>query len=65
MCFDQPYKWMPMLPAAEWWYNTSYHTALKMSPFQALYGYNLSQLAILEETSHIAAAKDWIQETKG
>ncbi|PRQ37125.1 putative nucleotidyltransferase, Ribonuclease H [Rosa chinensis] len=27
-----------MLPWAEWWYNSTYHSAIKMSPFQALYG---------------------------
>uniref|UniRef100_A0A453EA21 Integrase catalytic domain-containing protein n=1 Tax=Aegilops tauschii subsp. strangulata TaxID=200361 RepID=A0A453EA21_AEGTS len=34
----QPTKWLSWLSLAEYWYNTTYHTALKMSPFQALYG---------------------------
>ncbi|XP_071917193.1 uncharacterized protein [Coffea arabica] len=37
LCFQQPRKWKRCLTAAEWWYNTNHHTALKMSPFQALY----------------------------
>jgi hypothetical protein len=40
MAFREPTKWADWLSAAEWWYNSSYHTAIKTSPFQALYGYS-------------------------
>eukprot|EP00253_Pinus_taeda_P018329 PITA_18329 len=37
---DKQTQWVKWLPLAEWWYNTSFHTATKMTPFMALYGYH-------------------------
>jgi hypothetical protein len=34
-----PHKWLEWLYLAEFWYNSSWHSALQMSPFEALYGY--------------------------
>uniref|UniRef100_A0A0A9CCM0 Uncharacterized protein n=1 Tax=Arundo donax TaxID=35708 RepID=A0A0A9CCM0_ARUDO len=39
MIFLEPREWYTWLSLEEWWYNTTYHTLLKISPFQALYGY--------------------------
>lgn len=39
MCMNQPKDWMKWLSLAEWWFNTTYHSSLKMCPFEALYGY--------------------------
>jgi hypothetical protein len=39
-CFslEKQNQWAQWLPLAEWWYNTSYHTATHMTPFEAVYG---------------------------
>jgi hypothetical protein len=39
-CFvhDNPQHWLRWLPLAEFWYNSSYHSVLGISPFKALYG---------------------------
>jgi hypothetical protein len=39
-CFssEKKHQWAQWLPLAKWWYNTSYHTATHMTPFEAVYG---------------------------
>ncbi|XP_058769067.1 uncharacterized protein LOC131642924 [Vicia villosa] len=39
-CFtsDHPRQWYKFLYLAEFWFNTSFHTAIQMTPFKALYG---------------------------
>lgn len=36
---DRPKDWFKWLSLVEWWYNTSYHTTIRTTPFEALYGY--------------------------
>lgn len=36
---DQPANWSKWISLAEFWYNTSFHTAIETTPFEALYGY--------------------------
>jgi hypothetical protein len=37
-CFvsDKQTQWFKWLPLTKWWYNTSFHTAIKMTPFMKL-----------------------------
>lgn len=44
MCGRFPKAWSTWVPLAEWWYNTTYHTTIKMSPFEAMYGFPPPQL---------------------
>ncbi|KAK6124204.1 hypothetical protein DH2020_042040 [Rehmannia glutinosa] len=63
MCSSQPKQWAHWLPYAEYWHNTCYHTAICMSPFEALYGYKPTPLVLphglqssvigLEQTLHM------------
>ena len=63
-CFasnKQP-QWVKWLPLAEWWYNTSFNTASKMSPFMALYGYQPPSITSpLKGHSKVQAVEDHLQ----
>jgi hypothetical protein len=43
---SNPHKWKSWLSLAEFWYNTSFHSSLGCSPFQALYGYEAYVLGV-------------------
>jgi hypothetical protein len=38
MIHAKPQQWAKWLPQAEFWYNTTYHSALGRSPFEVLFG---------------------------
>ena len=60
--FDKQTQWVKCLPMAEWWYNSSFHTAAKMNPFMALYGYHPpSIISSLRENSRVEAVEDHIE----
>jgi hypothetical protein len=44
MAFQEPHKWCDWLPVAECLYYSSFHSSIKMSPFEALYEYPPPQL---------------------
>jgi hypothetical protein len=66
-CFisDKQTQWLKWLPLAEWWYNISFHTATKMTPCMALYGYQSyhppSITSYLKYKSKVQAVEDHIE----
>lgn len=44
MVSQRPKTWAKWLPLAEWWYNSTFNSSIKMSPFEALYGIKPRQI---------------------
>ncbi|RWR88624.1 transposon Tf2-1 polyprotein [Cinnamomum micranthum f. kanehirae] len=59
-CFagTQPKQWTKWLPWAEWWYNTTYHASIQMTPFEALYGRHPPSITSYTEDATAVAQLD-------
>lgn len=59
-CFvgDAPNRWVQYLHLAEFWYNTSFQSAIKMTPFEALYGRSPPNLRAFIAGSSAVASLD-------
>ncbi|XP_026396413.1 uncharacterized protein LOC113291049 [Papaver somniferum] len=63
ICGHKPSNWSQCLALVEWWYNTSYHRGLKISPFQVLYGYVPPHMAFpTTATTSVDAVESYLKE---
>ncbi|GJX02508.1 transposon ty3-I gag-pol polyprotein [Tanacetum coccineum] len=63
MVEDRPTHWVRFLPWAEYCYNTTYHSSIKMTPYQALYGkVPLVIISYPPGSSKVAAVDDSLVE---
>jgi len=37
MCLSFPKEWSKWLPLAEFWYNTTFHSTIQLTPYEVLY----------------------------
>ena len=64
-CFtdDNPQLWTQMLSWAEWHYNIAWHSAINMTPFEAVFGRRpLTLTDYLAESSALATVNDLLSE---
>jgi hypothetical protein len=58
-----PRQWIKWLPLAEFWYNTSYHSALGHSPFEVLYAQKPRHIGLQEKgMCQNQNLNKWLQE---
>lgn len=60
-----PHQWHQWLSVAEYWYNTTHHSALGFSPFEVLYGHHPSHFEISNAvTAHAVDLDQWLTERR-
>ena len=63
-CFalEKKHQWTQLLPLEEWWYNTTYHEATKMTPCEEVYGQHPPYMvSYLLGTSKVNAMDSFLQ----
>jgi hypothetical protein len=61
----QQRTWVRWLHMGEYFYNTTYHMSIRMSPFRALYGYDAhSFIETVFGDNRVSGAKDWVEESQ-
>jgi hypothetical protein len=61
MVHSCPHKWDEWVSLAEFWYNTTYHSAHGHTPFEALYGYPPKHFGITSTDACLAPhSEDWL-----
>jgi hypothetical protein len=66
-CFVSAYpkQWMKWLSLAEYWYNTSFHSAIGRSPFQALHGRSPRSFGLTAHQDILSVDLDqWLKERR-
>uniref|UniRef100_A0A453RBY7 Integrase catalytic domain-containing protein n=1 Tax=Aegilops tauschii subsp. strangulata TaxID=200361 RepID=A0A453RBY7_AEGTS len=64
-CFTHacPRRWSFWIPLAQFWYNSSPHSAIGMSPFKALYGHEPHHLGITAASNaSVPCLQAWLEE---
>ena len=69
---SKPLQWEKYLAWAEYWYNTTYHRSIKISPFEAVYGrsppvvvpYELGSSMVQEVDVALRARDEILRELK-
>ena len=62
VCILQRKAWHRWLTLAQWWYNSSHHSFLKMSPFEALFGYKPPPLPTIGNHTSAASVEEYLQQ---
>lgn len=63
MTGDYPSQWAKWLSLAEWWYNTTHHSAINTSPYYAVYGQDPPDHTFcISKPSSIAEVDKWLGE---
>lgn len=64
-CFTHacPRRWSFWLPLAQFWYNSSHHSAISMTPFKALFGHEPKHWGITATSTYtVPSLQTWLEE---
>lgn len=57
-CHENPHLWLKLLSWAELWHNSSFHSALGLTPFKVLYGKEANEIPHYKEGESSVQAVD-------